>query len=427
VIPTEKANGPELAAPTRSATPVKEGLLIGTRVHEGTGSAACGCHQGPQNRAPLGTSRTSVAGHPKTAGQGARRRERNGLREKLRKVTRSARQAACGRHARGEWVEVVVKDGVAHFAGIKVCGLVWTCPVCGPKIRQGRAVEIGAALGAALAGGYGVEFLTLTGRHHQGQRLAWLYGGMERAWADVKRSQKYRAMRDRLGLVGYVQVREITHGENGWHPHRHLGVVFRHPLSDGERDEFEQVMWELWDVQLRKQGLDSLRGPGCLVNKVTAAEGLGWYLTKVNGGPVGLEMARGDLKGGRDGGRTPEQILRDAVATGDVADVKLFKEYEAATFSRRMVSWSDGLRRLLIGQAVDEVTDEELAEAEVGGEKVAVVDCMAWKSLRAASPGAVAVLEAAEVNAAVLEAYLRAVVPLGCIWWVVEALPSKPG
>jgi hypothetical protein len=346
------------------------------------------------------------------------RRERRALREATRKISRSSRLAACGRKARGEWVEVKVENGTAHFAGLGVCGLVWTCPVCGPKIRQGRAVEIGGALGAALDAGYGIEFATLTLRHHRGQRLDALYSAGEAAWKSVQQSRRYRSLVDRLGLVGIVQAREITYGhDNGWHPHRHMAMVFRHALTSGERAELEQVLWEVWNHQLQRRGLDSLRGPGAVVKPVTAAEGLGWYLTKVGGRSLGVEMARGDLKKGRKTSRTPEEILRDAVATGDVADIRLWQEYEEATAGRKMITWSQGLRQALIGQA-EEVDDQELADAEVGGEVVAALDVPTWRVVERASPGGVAALEAAEKGPEALEGYLRRVAPPGGVWRV---------
>jgi hypothetical protein len=196
-------------------------------------------------------------------------------------------------------------------------------------------------------------------------------------------------------------------------------MVFERPLTAPERAELEQVLWEAWDHELQKRGVDSLRGPGCVVKQVTAAEGLGWYLTKVGERSLGLEMARGDLKTGRKQHRTPEQILMDAAATGDFADIKLWREYEAATKGRRMVTWSQGLRDRLRAPAV-EATDQELAEVEVGGELMAALDTRAWRAVEAASPGAVAVLEAAEGGERALSAYLTATVPPDGRWWTVE-------
>ena len=130
-------------------------------------------------------------------------------------------------------------------------------------------------------------------------------------------------------------------------------------------------------------------------------------------------MARADLKTGRLGGRTPQEILTDALDGGEAKDVRLWKEYEQATFGRKLITWTPGLRKKLIGQ-VDEVEDQELAEAEVGGEVMAVLELSAWRVVRKASPGGVEALEAAEQGRPALEQYLRRVVPAGG-WWITPA------
>jgi hypothetical protein len=63
------------------------------------------------------------------------------------------------------------------------------------------------------------------------------------------------------------------------------------------------------------------------------------------------------------GGRTPFQILSDLVAGGEVEDLELWEEYESASKGRRALVWSPGLRDLM---GLDEVTDEQIADEEVG-------------------------------------------------------------
>lgn len=382
------------------------------RVEQGQGT--------PHVGGPLGNSRTTVSPQVR-GGNGEVRIVRRGLRftqrDRLRPLTSLPRLGKCGHTPLGQSVEVKTNGQVAHFAGLGVCGLVWVCPVCGPKIRQGRAEEIGASLRAAIDQGMGVEFLTLTFRHHAGQRLAQLLDADRRAWDSTRKSRPLRQLLDRLGFVGLVQAHEVTHGANGWHPHRHISLVFTRSLTDNERTDLEALIWRTWDGRLRRQGLSSLRGPGTVLKRCTAAEGLGWYLTKVDGkSALGLEMARADLKTGRLGGRTPQEILTDALEGGEAKDVRLWKEYEQATFGRKLITWTPGLRKQLIGQA-DDVDDQELAEAEVGGEVMAVLELAAWRSVRTASPGGVKALEAAEQGTDALRSYLLRTVPDGG-WWL---------
>jgi hypothetical protein len=268
----------------------------------------------------------------------------------------------------------------------------------------------------------GVEFLTLTFRHHAGQALAQLLAADAKAWNSTIKDRQLRATLGQLGYLGFVQAHEVTHGVNGWHPHRHISLVFARPLTDNERDELEALIWRVWDGRLRKQGLSSLRGPGTVLKRCTAAEGLGWYLSKVeldegDTKALGLEMARADLKTGRLGGRTPQEILTDALDGGEAKDARLWAEYEQATFGRKLFTWTPGLRKRLLAQ-VPEVDDQELAEAEVGGEVMAVLEASAWRIVREASPGGLAALEAAEAGHLALFAYLQQVAPAGG-WWMV--------
>jgi hypothetical protein len=102
------------------------------------------------------------------------------------------------------------------------------------------------------------------------------------------------------------------------------------------------------------------------------------YVAKTDDGrSVGNEMARGDLKSAREGSRTPFEILDDFRWTGDLEDLALWNEYEEATKGNQRITWSKGLRKLLLGDE-EEKTDEELAEEEVGGEDVCMIPADVW-------------------------------------------------
>jgi hypothetical protein len=98
-------------------------------------------------------------------------------------------------------------------------------------------------------------------------------------------------------------------------------------------------------------------------DRAVTHQGLGEYLTKVEGGwSVGSEIARGHLKRGGKG-MTPFEILSELAATGEVRWLLLWQEYERATFGVRAVVWSRGLRDRLIG-SLPERSDEALAASE---------------------------------------------------------------
>jgi hypothetical protein len=90
---------------------------------------------------------------------------------------------------------------------------------------------------------------------------------------------------------------------------------------------------------------------------------LSGYLAKVDGGwGAGLEIARADLKSGKNGNRyTPWDLLTELADTGEAWLADLWCEYDAATFGKRAIYWSPGLKKRL---GVEEVNDEELAASE---------------------------------------------------------------
>jgi hypothetical protein len=318
--------------------------------------------------------------------------------------------------------------GVSHFTGLMTCGLVWMCPVCSAKIRHGRALKVEKGLNRALEMGHGIEFVTLTSRHHLGQALADLFGRTQEAWQAMGRDKSFKALKARFGLR-FITVREVTYGPNGWHPHLHLAVITWVPLSVPERGELEEGFWRGWSHQLQRVGLSALRGPGVLVKPCTSTDGLSTYLCKVSGDDgstrsASMELARSDLKRARSGHRNPEQIAEDYVETGDLADLALLQEYWKATKRRQMMTWGNGLKAHLGLDEIDE-TDEELAAAEVGGEVLLRIGRTAWA--RIISLGLrVHVLEVAERSGREgLRALMREIAP-DDFWHIVPALEVVP-
>jgi hypothetical protein len=143
-----------------------------------------------------------------------------------------------------------------------------------------------------------------------------------------------------------------------------------------------------------------------VVNAGQAAE----YVAKLQDGKhVGRELARGDLKAGRAGSLLPFELLDYFRATGDLHAVDVWHEFEHATHGRRAIEWSRGLRARLLPDD-RELTDREIAEAEVGGVDVAVLPAETWDAV-VAHDLEVAVLEAAEAGG--IDALRALLVPYG--------------
>jgi hypothetical protein len=284
----------------------------------------------------------------------------------------------CGRLPTGDAVTIVASGDVAHYAGLVTCGSVWACPVCEAKILNERAAEISAAAASWDLAGNSVYMVTLTMPHDYGNRLAKLLPVIADGFRSVIRGRPWLRLKAELGIVGTIRSVEVTHGANGWHPHLHVLVFIEgDPGAEGLAAMIGHIR-EKWGRFIVKAGY---RPPsdthGVVVERCRSAAEAGAYIAKTEENTeVGSEMARGDLKHGRNGHRTPLEILGGFMETGDRADLALWHEYELATQGHQRITWSKGLRALL---KTVERTDEEIAEEEVGGEPVIQIAKPVWR------------------------------------------------
>jgi hypothetical protein len=104
-------------------------------------------------------------------------------------------------------------------------------------------------------------------------------------------------------------------------------------------------------------------------------ESMAQYLSKVLDGDgaersVSMELARSDMKEGGRGGLAPFQVL-EAAANGERWAAARWAEYETVTKGRRAMESSRGLAKLT---GVADVEDEDLAEEEVAGDPICLID-----------------------------------------------------
>lgn len=346
--------------------------------------------------------------------QQTRRHVRFAWQEILWRESRLERVRKCGRTPITEgYVRLKDVGGRAYYEGLATCGSIWACPVCAAKIRNRRSEEITQGAAKWAGAGKSVYMATFTMPHDAGMRLSALMdvisGGFRavlsgRAWAGESRSEYQRrvdrwaekglgrarpvrrlGIRDRLGIVGTIRSMEVTHGEHGWHPHLHVLVFMDRELSADELEEFQLYLRDRWRRYVVKCGY---RPPsdehGVDVQRCVSATDAGKYIAKLqeSGRSAGNEMTRLDMKSGGKSSRTPVEILDDFRWTGDAADLRLWHEYEDATSGRQCITWSKGLRKLLLDQEDDEApTNEEIAAEEVGGEPVADVPRETWRAI----------------------------------------------
>jgi hypothetical protein len=276
-------------------------------------------------------------------------------------------------------VLVRINGGVSHYTGLATCGSIWACPCCSAKIRNRRAEDISAATARWDVAGNAVYMATFTAPHDLGMKLAPLLSVIADGFRAVISGRPWIKIKKRLGVVGTIRSMEITHGEHGWHPHLHVLVYVEGQLGAQGLADLVLYLRERWAKFIVAAGY---RVPhedhGVRVDRCIAATEAGAYIAKTQDGrSVGNEVARGDLKQGRQGGRTPIEILDDFRWTGDADDLWLWHEYERATKGRQCITWSKGLRQLL--DVEDEQTDEEIAAEEVGGDDIALIPGETWR------------------------------------------------
>src|SRR5690606_4655308 len=203
----------------------------------------------------------------------------------------------------------------------------------------------------------------------------------------------WKQTRKDLGCDGYVRALECTIGENGWHLHAHVLLVFDGPVSQEMVADWTDELYGLWSDGLalnnteasREHGVDVRAGSGAL-------DGPGKYLSKLT-----YEAAGGRFKKGRKGGRTPFELLDDAINDGLADDFDRWFEWEHGSKGMRQLTWSRGLKERV---GVDEADDEEIAEEDEGGATIAHIAPSSWKWLYWRAAEVLTVLEQGGVETA---------------------------
>lgn len=336
------------------------------------------------------------------------------------------RLATCGKSMRGGVGAVSFRENAdtAGITDLQSCGS-YACPVCGPKIANRRFEEVKQVLTVARAEGYEVAMVTMTLRHKVSDRLEDLWDGLLAGWreaitskdwvgerpevyAEVRadwecrgalyekgqgraprgwKKQKgiFRAQkigkREEFGVLAQIRAVELTRGANGWHPHIHALFIFK-PESNLRYKKLIQAQaigsffHEQYQEGLALYGLESWEEKGGLKVDLMkgTAEDIARYATK-----MALEATRSDLKRGRDGGETPNQLLARAVE-GEEDAVNAWRDFAVASQGRRWLVIPQKLREL--AQLGREKSDAEIAEEETPGFIVARVPADVWMKKR---------------------------------------------
>lgn len=307
----------------------------------------------------------------------------------------------CGHKLGAQGGRVDVKrdpaHGQAHYSGVKFCGSVWACPVCSAIIRRQRAQEVAEAVSRWQTQGHGLYLVTATLKHHRGDDLRTLLDVLTKAWRATVSGKAWQEFKKSFGIRGYVKSLEITHGENGWHPHLHLLVFADGDATEQGADVLGSMILPRWQRYVTKLGGRLPNSHGVDVRPVDdKGRAAASYITKLaDESGIALEIARADDKESSFARSvTPFQLLDE-----DTPKCRaLWSNYLEATKGRSSITFSRGLRKLL--GMVSEKTDAEIvADLEDVGEKVAEFEAEAYEAARRGGATLGAVLSAIERGA----------------------------
>ena len=252
---------------------------------------------------------------------------------------------------------------VAFYGNVQKCGSIWLCPVCSNKIRGARAKEMTAALSRHINSGKGALASILTLSHYRVNSLSSSLSEIKSAWSQMTRHRYFKAWRERYGVIGYIKSLEVTHGQNGWHPHYHFLWLTKEPIDKYARHSMETDLFAIWSKYVTNHTDRSVTRQANGIEQIKSGQAIGRYLAKT----IAYELTHGHMKDGKKSGqRTPFQIANDYFETGDAADEALWREYEQAIKGEHFITWSPSLKDL----RTDARTDLEIAEAKVEGERL---------------------------------------------------------
>ena len=303
-------------------------------------------------------------------------------------------------HGMDVGVHVSKEHGAGFFSGLVTCGSVWACPVCAAKVQERRREEIAEAIDWAYKRGLQPVMVTLTFPHYAWQTL----GDLIRQQADALRRMRagapWKRFRVSHGYRGLIRALELTHGDNGWHPHTHeLWFV----SADVEAAEMCEKILARWRSSCAKAGLlDLANASQVAAFDAHAVDVKGWcsasdYLAKQDESRhwgADREMAKASTKAGRAKGMHPFGLLAEA-AEGNRAAGGKYLEYTEAMKGKAQLFWSRGLKEEV---GISEFSDEELAEEERdSADLLGRLSLLQWRRVRDAEQRC-ELLEAAETG-----------------------------
>lgn len=279
-------------------------------------------------------------------------------------------------------------DARAYYSNLIQCSAVHTCITCNNRIMSKRSKEIAQAYDYFTSSLHGfVPMLTLTIPHKRGGSLERQLELINQAYKRLMDDRIMRQVWELVGKVGAIKGVEYTYGKNGHHNHIHSLMFLENShhdiklpiarwttpkrkgmlrlLNDKQEQDyidkglqskidymnFDDFIAFYWVKLCRDVGL----GMASLENGAVITEGdnVKSYIAKHKSAQ---EITNSRDKKARHGNRNQWELLLD-YENGDKQAGAIFKEYAQAFSGGKLLRWSNGLKKLLL---IEEVEDEEV-------------------------------------------------------------------
>lgn len=297
-----------------------------------------------------------------------------------RKILPKERTAHCfySRVSKEDAVDVYLNKlrNRANYGNVVRCGNPWGCPVCASIISEGRKNEVKKAMDWWKSQGGEVLLMTITVPHYSTTDIKTLKAGIKKAYGYLMKGT--RASQDlfkRYGIAHYISAFEVTHGQNGFHPHFHILLFTKCHVANPRQSNMRQSFFDIWVKCCDKSGLDKpsyKHGLDLRDGRKAASYVSKWGLEH--------EITKAHMKKGKKDSKTPFDLLRDYAETGNENSAKLFAIYYLAFKGSRQLNWSKDLKKL---SNTHEQTDTEIVnETDNVAELMFKLDIELWHPIR---------------------------------------------
>ena len=253
------------------------------------------------------------------------------LRKQLASYTSIKGISRCGRTFQ---VVKVLSDGRHPIEVTYYCDNKHVCPTCMRYIyaKYQRDFERTLDWWEEARGSVYTQTLSLPNRN---KPLKYKHESLARTWQAVGKSKGYQSLRKAYGVIQYLRVLEDSLKVIGSHPHFHLTWFFDSHYDESHMQTFANKFALLWEahgeaigargVQARQQWSGPIRESNRAYSRYIFKHGY-WDLSF-------------DAKQtiGNNHGLKPQEFLRVMLTQGNQDRLRVWREYEDATFKRHRI------------------------------------------------------------------------------------------